>query len=167
MRPDLQAAGGSPGAIRVYSHLLSPREDPDYDRRAVKPPDWDTRKHRTQFTTLVSLNFGHYFLKEGTYTLISAETARRCRTARSLTRSRAAPEAVRRRWYGDASIYSRWGQNVRVRQHGQPGMMHTPSGCCSTTIAGGRSATSLPTSAFVCGNLPTDEGDHFTDALLD
>lgn len=37
---------------RVYSHLLEPREHPDYDRRAVKPPNWDTFKHRTQFTCL-------------------------------------------------------------------------------------------------------------------
>ena len=37
---------------RVYSHLLDPREHPDYDRRAVKPPTWETFKHRTQFTTL-------------------------------------------------------------------------------------------------------------------
>jgi len=37
---------------RVYSHLLDPRENPDYDRRAVKPPGWGTFKNRTQFTCL-------------------------------------------------------------------------------------------------------------------
>ena len=37
---------------RVYSHLLAPREHPDYDRRAVKPPTWETFKNRTQFTCL-------------------------------------------------------------------------------------------------------------------
>jgi len=37
---------------RVYSHLLDPRENPDYDRRAVKPPSWETFKNRTQFTCL-------------------------------------------------------------------------------------------------------------------
>ncbi|MGO8927006.1 MAG: sugar phosphate isomerase/epimerase family protein [Limisphaerales bacterium] len=37
---------------RVYSHLLDPREHPDYDRRAVKPPTWETFKNRTQFTCL-------------------------------------------------------------------------------------------------------------------
>jgi hypothetical protein len=42
--------------IRVYSHLLDPREHPDYDRRAVKPPSWDTFGHRTQFTTLRGFN---------------------------------------------------------------------------------------------------------------
>jgi Xylose isomerase-like TIM barrel len=37
---------------RVYSHLLDPREHPDYNRRAVKPPTWETFKNRTQFTCL-------------------------------------------------------------------------------------------------------------------
>ncbi len=39
-------------AHRVYSHLLNPREHPDYDRRAVKPPTWETFRNRTQFTCL-------------------------------------------------------------------------------------------------------------------
>lgn len=39
-------------AHRVYSHLLEPREHPDYERRAVKPPTWETFKNRTQFTCL-------------------------------------------------------------------------------------------------------------------
>ncbi|NLE38007.1 MAG: hypothetical protein GX621_08285, partial [Pirellulaceae bacterium] len=37
---------------RVYNHLLDPREHPDYERRAVKPPSWDTFGNRTQFITL-------------------------------------------------------------------------------------------------------------------
>ena len=40
---------------RVYSHLLAPREHPDYERRAVKPPTWETFKNRTQFTCLRGL----------------------------------------------------------------------------------------------------------------
>ena len=39
-------------AHRVYSHLLDPREHPDYERRAVRPPSWETFKNRTQFTCL-------------------------------------------------------------------------------------------------------------------
>jgi hypothetical protein len=39
-------------AHRVYSHLPAPREHPDYNRRAVKPPAWETFKNRTQFTCL-------------------------------------------------------------------------------------------------------------------
>jgi hypothetical protein len=37
---------------RVYSHLLDPRENPDDDRRAVKPPGWETFKNRTPLTCL-------------------------------------------------------------------------------------------------------------------
>jgi hypothetical protein len=46
------AAPTATNAHRVYSHLLEPREHPDYDRRAVKPPTWETFKNRTQFTCL-------------------------------------------------------------------------------------------------------------------
>ena len=40
--------------IRVYSHLLDPREHPDDTRRAVQPPTWETFGGRTQFTCLRS-----------------------------------------------------------------------------------------------------------------
>jgi sugar phosphate isomerase/epimerase len=40
--------------IRVYSHLLDPREHPDDPRRAVRPPSWATFGGRTQFTCLRS-----------------------------------------------------------------------------------------------------------------
>ena len=49
------AVGGSEQSTpshRVYSQLLDPREHPDYERRAVKPPSWETFKNRTQFTCL-------------------------------------------------------------------------------------------------------------------
>ena len=46
------AAPAATNVHRVYSHLLAPREHPDYDRRAVKPPTWETFKNRTQFTCL-------------------------------------------------------------------------------------------------------------------
>ncbi len=39
-------------AHRIYSGLLDPREHPDYGRRAVKPPRWETFQNRTQFTCL-------------------------------------------------------------------------------------------------------------------
>jgi hypothetical protein len=42
----------SPITHQVYQHLLEPREHPDYDRRPVQPPSWDTFKQRTQFTAL-------------------------------------------------------------------------------------------------------------------
>ncbi len=37
---------------RVYAHLLDPREHPDYTRRHVRPPNWDTFEGRTHFTAL-------------------------------------------------------------------------------------------------------------------
>ncbi len=53
---DAASAVPRPSSHRVYSHLLEPREHPDYDRRAVKPPDWETFKNRTQFTGLRGFN---------------------------------------------------------------------------------------------------------------
>jgi hypothetical protein len=40
------------GQYRVYSQLLDPREHPDYSRRYVQAPSWDTFGHRTHFATL-------------------------------------------------------------------------------------------------------------------
>ena len=37
---------------RVYTHLMDPREHPDYDRHWVKPPNWETFGNRTQFAGL-------------------------------------------------------------------------------------------------------------------
>ena len=45
-------AEGAPAAHRVYSHLLEPCEHPDYARRYVKPPSWETFGNRTQFAAL-------------------------------------------------------------------------------------------------------------------
>jgi len=42
--------------ILVYSHLVDPREHPDYNRRPVKPPNWDTFGYRIQFTSIRSFN---------------------------------------------------------------------------------------------------------------
>jgi hypothetical protein len=46
------APGGSDAPHRVYGRLLDPREHPDYHRRAVKPPTWETFGNRTQFFSL-------------------------------------------------------------------------------------------------------------------
>ena len=46
------AAPGVAPPIRVYSRLLDPREHPDDDRRAVRPPSWDLFEKQTQFTSL-------------------------------------------------------------------------------------------------------------------
>lgn len=60
--------------------------------------------------TLVSLTFGHYFLKEGLYTLIGAETAQSLGNAQiyySFIRGAGKQYGVL--WFGNVSIYNRWG----------------------------------------------------------
>ena len=46
------SARESATGLRVYAHLLDPREHPDYARRHVQPPNWDTFGGRTHLTTL-------------------------------------------------------------------------------------------------------------------
>ena len=49
----LTASAGDETPVRkVYTHLLDPRQHPDYERRHVQPPSWDTFGNRTQFATL-------------------------------------------------------------------------------------------------------------------
>ncbi len=40
--------------IRIYANLMEPRENPDYNRRGVKPPDWECFGNRTEFVALRS-----------------------------------------------------------------------------------------------------------------
>lgn len=63
-----------------------------------------------RMATLVSLNYGHYFLKEGNYTLIGAETAQGLPNSQvyySFIRGAGKQYGVH--WFGNASIYNRWG----------------------------------------------------------
>lgn len=63
-----------------------------------------------RMATLVSLNYGHYFLKEGLYTLIGAETAQGLPNSQvyySFIRGAGKQYGVH--WFGNASIYNRWG----------------------------------------------------------
>lgn len=48
----LFAGAASAAEHRIYAHLLEPREHPDDDRRAVRPPSWETFGNQTQFATL-------------------------------------------------------------------------------------------------------------------
>jgi len=60
--------------------------------------------------TLVSLNFGHYFLKEGIYTLIGAETAQGLPNGQvyyAFIRGAGKQHGVP--WFGNVSVYNRWG----------------------------------------------------------
>jgi hypothetical protein len=46
----LHAAESSPP--KIYAHLVDPREHPDYERRAVRPPNWETFQNRTHLNGL-------------------------------------------------------------------------------------------------------------------
>ncbi len=60
--------------------------------------------------TLVSLNFGHYFLKEGVYTLIGAETAQALPNGQVYYAFiRGAGKQYGVPWFGNASVWNRWG----------------------------------------------------------
>ena len=54
--PNLHFTNLAGGGLRIYSHLLEPREHPDYERRAVKPPSGDAFKNQTRFTCLRGFN---------------------------------------------------------------------------------------------------------------
>ena len=51
-----RGADAAPSTFRVFSRLLDPREHPDYERRAVRPPTWQTFGDQTQFTCLRGFN---------------------------------------------------------------------------------------------------------------
>ena len=82
-----------------------------------------------KMATLVSLNFGHYFLREGCYTMIGAETAQALPNAQvyySFIRGAGKQYGVP--WFGNVSVFNRWGwktylQNAPVtsgRRTGSP-----------------------------------------------
>jgi hypothetical protein len=77
-----------------------------------------------RMSTLVSLNFGHYFLKEGVYTLIGAETAQGLPNSQvyySFIRGAGKQYGVP--WFGNVSVYNRWG----YKTYGSEGSDHGPT----------------------------------------
>lgn len=76
-----------------------------------------------KLSTLVSLNFGHYFLKEGTYTTIGAETAQALPNSQVYYAFiRGAGKQYGVPWFGNASVFNRWG----YKAYGAPGTDHSP-----------------------------------------
>lgn len=70
-----------------------------------------------RLATLVSLNFGHYFLKEGIYTLIGAETAQALPNSQVYySWIRGAGKQYGVLWFGNASVYNRWGYKAYPNQ---------------------------------------------------
>ncbi|MBX7258864.1 MAG: sugar phosphate isomerase/epimerase [Candidatus Hydrogenedentes bacterium] len=77
-----------------------------------------------RLSTLVSLNFGHYFLKEGLYTLIGAETAQGLPNSQvyySFIRGAGKQYGVL--WFGNASVWNRWG----YKNYDSEGQDHGPT----------------------------------------
>ena len=77
-----------------------------------------------KMATLVSLNFGHYFLKEGVYTLIGAETAQALPNAQGYYAFiRGAGKQYGVPWFGNVSVYNRWG----YKTYGSKGRNYGPT----------------------------------------
>lgn len=78
--------------------------------------------------TLVSLNFGHYLLKEGTFTLIGAETAQALPNNQVYYAFiRGAGKQYGVPWFGNASVYNRWGYKSYGSSGGSGGDAHGPT----------------------------------------
>jgi hypothetical protein len=78
----------------------------------------------SRMSTLVSLNFGHYFLKEGIYTLIGAETAQGLPNGQVYYAFiRGAGKQYGVPWFGNASVWNRWGWKA----YGDQGEDHGPT----------------------------------------
>jgi hypothetical protein len=77
---------------------------------------------------LVSLNYGHYFLKEGTYTLIGAETAQALPNNQVYYAFiRGAGKQYGVPWFGNASIFNRWGFKTYGASGRSEGYEHGPA----------------------------------------
>ncbi|MGL4942212.1 MAG: hypothetical protein ACRC46_03355 [Thermoguttaceae bacterium] len=75
--------------------------------------------------TLVSLNFGHHFLKEGNYTLIGAEAAQALPNSQVYyAYNRGAGKQYGVLWFGNASVFNRWGW--KSYPHENPAQLQGP-----------------------------------------
>ena len=71
-----------------------------------------------KMATLVSLNFGHYFMRECCYTLIGAETAQALPNAQiyySFIRGAGKQYGVP--WFGNVSVFNRWGWKAYPKEY--------------------------------------------------
>ncbi|MBI3118708.1 MAG: TIM barrel protein, partial [Candidatus Hydrogenedentes bacterium] len=81
-----------------------------------------------KLSTLVSLNFGHYFLKEGTYTTIGAETAQGLPNGQVYYAFiRGAGKQYGVPWFGNASVWNRWGYKTYEGEGEDHGPTHGTS----------------------------------------
>ncbi len=80
-------------------------------------------------SALVSLSFGHYYLKEGLYKLIGAETAQGLPNGQLFyVFIRGAGKQYGVPWFGNASVFNRWGYKTYGSENSTgPGYHHGPT----------------------------------------
>ncbi len=87
-----------------------------------------------KMAALVSLNFGHYYLRECCYSLLGAETGQALPNSQiyySFIRGAGKQYGVP--WYGNVSVYNRWGWKG-YPQEDKPGTRGTPIGGTSLAL---------------------------------
>ena len=91
--------------------------------------------HAVAWRMQLSLNFGHYFLKEGTYTLIGAETAQALPNNQVYYAFiRGAGKQYGVPWFGNASVWNRWGYKTYGAAGGSGGETHSPTNGTSLSL---------------------------------
>lgn len=87
-----------------------------------------------RLTALVSLCFGHYFLKEGNHTLLGAEAAQALPNSQIYYAFiRGAGKQYGVHWFGNASIFNRWGYKS-YESEGSEGGVHGPEHGASLSL---------------------------------
>lgn len=88
-----------------------------------------------KIATLVSLNFGHYFLREGCYTMIGAETAQALPNAQVYYAFiRGAGKQYGVPWFGNVSVFNRWGWKGYPQTFDAASLQGTPTGGTSLAL---------------------------------
>ncbi len=103
-----------------YAKLLWPPDAPRFEQYLNFQRFFErmTNDLGSRMSALVSLNFGHYFLKEGLYTLLGAETAQALPNSQVYYAFiRGAGKQYGVPWFGNASVFNRWG----FKSYGPPG----------------------------------------------
>ncbi|MBO7688720.1 MAG: hypothetical protein J6V72_20240, partial [Kiritimatiellae bacterium] len=89
-----------------------------------------------KMATLVSLNFGHYFMRECCYTLIGAETAQALPNAQiyySFIRGAGKQYGVP--WFGNVSVFNRWGWKAYPKEYDSDPLKKGPGPDKGTSLA--------------------------------
>ncbi|MCE5308096.1 MAG: hypothetical protein LLG20_10680 [Acidobacteriales bacterium] len=113
-----------------YAKLLWPPDAPRFEQYLNFQRFFErmTNDLGSRMSALVSLNFGHYFLKEGLYTLLGAETAQALPNSQVYYAFiRGAGKQYGVPWFGNASVFNRWGFKNYGPQGKSDGFAHGPA----------------------------------------